>query len=57
MCQYINYVGMVVEVCGIIEIGFTLQKDKDKKEDKNKERSLQNLWEDFDAKRKDNFHV
>ena len=25
MCQYVNYVGMVVEVCGIIEIGFTLQ--------------------------------
>ena len=24
MCQYVNYVGMVVEVCGIIEIGFTL---------------------------------
>jgi hypothetical protein len=27
MCQYINYVGMVVEVCGINEIGFTLHKE------------------------------
>jgi hypothetical protein len=28
MCQYVNYVGMVVEVCGIIEIGFTLHLKK-----------------------------
>jgi hypothetical protein len=28
MCQYVNYVGMVVEVCGIIEIGFTLHSQR-----------------------------
>jgi hypothetical protein len=28
MCQCINYVGMVVEVCGINEIGFTLHLNK-----------------------------